>query len=180
MKGHRIRQVKKQSIFTFFLMLAFVAGAWGNVLAASFCPHLESARASCLDQPTEASVASNEMHDDMGVLQMDDMHKHMPAESTEKASPQKTVSTEEPDRDVSALESPAEACAHCFNHSQLPLISFALRETESAKRRTDLAAPQAMQVSFAAPLPSLILEPREHAPPGKTFPRHVLINVFRI
>jgi hypothetical protein len=116
------------------------------------------------------------MHDmDMGDMQMD-----MPAESTQEAAPQLVVSTAEPDRDVSAFELPLETCAHCLNHSQLPLSSFALRETESAERCADLTAPQAVQqVSFAT-LPSLPLEPREHAPPGEPSPRHILINVFRI
>lgn len=168
--------MKKRSIFTFFLMLAFVAGAWGNVLAAAFCPHLGSTRACCFKRASHSSPSSNEMHGmDMGDMQMD-----MPAASTEEAVPQQVLSTAELDRDVSALELPVETCAHCSNHSQLPLGSFALRETESAKRCADLTAPQAMQqVSFAT-LPSLILEPREHAPPGEPSPRHILINVFRI
>ena len=177
-----IIQVKKSSIFTFFLMLAFVAGASGNVLAAAFCPHLGSPRACCLKQASHSPPSSNEMYDrDMRDMQMGDMQLDMPAESTEEASPRQVVSTEvEPDRDGSALELPAETCAHCLNHSQLPLGSFALRETESAKRCADLTAPQVIQqVSFAT-LPSLILEPREHAPPGEPSPRHILINVFRI
>ena len=176
-----IIQVKKPSILTFFLMLAFVAGAWENVLAAAFCPHLGAPRACCLKRATHSSPPSNEMHDmDKSDLQMDDMQMDMPAESTEEASPQQVVSTEEPDRDVSALQLPAETCAHCLNHSQLPLGSFALRETESAKRCAGLTAPQVIpQVSFAT-LPNRILEPREHAPPGKPSPRHILINVFRI
>ena len=173
--------VKKPSIFTFFLMLAFVAGAWGNVLAAAFCPHLGSTRACCLKQATHSSPSLNEMHDrDMSDMQMD-MQADMPAESTEEASPRQVVLTEvEPDRDVSALELPAETCAHCLNHSQLPLGSFALRETESAKRCADLTAPRGKQQVSLATLPNLILEPREHAPPGEPSPRHILINVFRI
>lgn len=172
--------MQKRSIFTFSLMLALVAGAWGNVLAAAFCPHLGSGRVCCVKQTNHSSPSSHEMHDGMKDMQMGEMQMDPPSHSTREASPQQVISTEEPDSDVRALELPAETCAHCFNHSQLPLSSLEVREADSAKRSVAVTAPQARQQVSLAILPSLILEPREHAPPGELPLRYILINVFRI
>jgi hypothetical protein len=177
-------QIKKRVIFTSFLLLAFMTGAWGNVLAAAFCPHIGSLRACCLKHksPPSPSAETHEMHDmdmDMGEMQM-----AMSAESTEDSATQKPVeplAELEQDSQATVVDQPIETCSHCLSHSQLPLGSTTLRETESAKRGADLtAAPQVIgQVSLTA-LPSLIVDQREHSPPGSSSPRHILINVFRI
>ena len=182
--------MSKRAIFTFFLLLAFTAGASRNVLAAAFCPRIASVRACCLKHKSHPSQSyeTHDMHDmDMGEMadmQMGEMKMDMSAESSEEASTQKQIeplAEVEQDTEATAVDRPIETCSHCLSHSQLPLGSVTLRETESAKRSADLtAAPQVIeQVSLTA-LPSLIVDQREHAPPGSSSPRHILINIFRI
>ena len=177
--------MSKRAIFTSFLLLAFTAGAWGNVLAAAFCPHMGLVRACCLkpDSRLSPSAAIHDMrHMDMG--RMADMQMDMSEESTQEASTQKQtepLAEVEQTTGATVVDQPIKTCSHCLNHSQLPLGSVTLRETTSAKRCSDVtAAPQVIEQISRATLPSLILDPREHAPPGDPTPRHVLINVFRI
>ena len=183
------RQAKKRRILAFLLLLAVVAGAWGNVLAAAFCPRIASARACCLKHKSHPSQSpeTHDMHDmDMREtvdMQMGDMQMDMSAESTEEATTQKQIerlAEVEQSSEATAVDQPIETCAHCLSHSQLPLGSVTLRETESAKRSADVSAPQLVQIISFSALPSPTVNPREHAPPGDNSPRHVLINVFRI
>ena len=176
--------MSKRAVFTSFILLAFIAGAWGNVLAAAFCPRLGSTLSCCLkhsSHPSQSPETHDMHHMDMG--QMADMQMDMPAESTEEASTQKQsepLAEVNQDAGPTALGQPVETCSHCLSHSQLPLGSITLHETESAKQRADLTAPQLAQDTALVSLPRLIFDPREHAPPGDSSPRYLLINVFRI
>ncbi len=181
--------LKGRSLFAAFLLLAFIAGAWGNVLAAAFCPGMASVRACCLQHKSHPqSSETHDMHDmemgEMADMQMSEMKMDMSAESTEEASTQKQIEPlagVEQDTEAPAIEQPIETCSHCLSHSQLPLGSVTLRETEAAQRSADLiAAPQVIEQASLTALPSLIVDQREHAPPGSSSPRHILINVFRI
>ena len=73
-------------MLTSFLLLAFMAGAWGNVLAAAFCPRIGSAHECCLKHTTHQSSA-HEMHD----MDMGDMQMEMSAKSIEETSPQEQI-----------------------------------------------------------------------------------------
>jgi hypothetical protein len=174
--------MRKRVILASYLLSAFLAGAWGNVLAASFCPRVGLAHACCLkhySQPSQ-SQENHAIHDmDMG--QMADMPMEMPAEPTEATSAQQQS---EPLADFSAtataLDQRFETCAHCLNHSQFPLGSSTLRESESASRSTDATAPRLVTQAALAAMPGLIFDPRDHAPPGVSSSRYLLLNVFRI
>jgi hypothetical protein len=176
--------MSKRAIFTSFTLLVFMAGTWGNVLAAAFCPRLGSALSCCLKHdsyPSQSPETHDMHHMDMG--QMADMQMDMPAESKEEAwTQEQSQPSAEVDQNAgaSALGRPVETCSHCLSHSQLPLGSITLHETESGKRRAALTAPQLAQDTALVSLPRLIFDPREHAPPGDSSPRYLLINVFRI
>jgi hypothetical protein len=176
--------MSKRVILTSSILLAFLAGAWGNVLAASFCPRIGLAHACCLkhySHPSQSRENHAIHHMDMG--QMPDMPMEMPAEPTQETSPQQQP---EPLAQMDRIATTAawdpifETCSHCLNHSQLPFSTATLRETESTKRSTDAGAPRLVPGAPLATLPGLIFDPRDHAPPGALSPRHLLINVFRI
>jgi hypothetical protein len=120
---------------------------------------------------------------DMG--QMADMRMEMPAEPTDETSsqqaPEPLVGLDSDTAPTVAWDPLFEPCSHCLNHSRLPLGYTTLRETESAKRNTDTAAPRLVTQAALPVLPGLILDyPRDHAPPGVSSSRYLLINVFRI
>lgn len=83
---------------------------------------------------------------------------------------------------ASAFEQSVESCAHCMSHSGIPNApaSFVTAPDESRKAVDSL--PLAVS-SFLSPSLTKVKQygsPREHAPPGKSAPRHVLISVFLI
>jgi hypothetical protein len=79
-----------------------------------------------------------------------------------------------------ALDFPLDACAHCWSHSQPKLGAVAAAVLNPAKQVVETDAPL---TNVALALPSSLPVPITaswHGPPGNSFPRHVLINVFRI
>jgi hypothetical protein len=176
--------MSKRAVFTSFILLAFLAGTWGNVLAAAFCPRIGSTLSCCLkhnSHPSQSRETYGMHHMDMG--QMADMQMDMSAESPAENSTQEQrqpLAEVSQDAGPTTLGQPVDTCSHCLNHSQLPSGSVTVRETESAKRRATLTAPQLVQDAALVSLPRLIFDPREHAPPGDSSPRYLLINVFRI
>ena len=174
--------MRRRVILTSYLLLAFLAGAWGNVLAASFCPRVGLTHACCLKHhsKTTASPENHAIHH-MNMGQMADMPMEMAAEPTEETSPQQQpepLAELDSTARTAARDPICETCSHCLNHSELPLGTATLRETESAKRNTD--APRLRPQAPLATLPGLIFDPRGHAPPGAQSPGYLLINVFRI
>jgi hypothetical protein len=79
-----------------------------------------------------------------------------------------------------AIAFPTEPCGHCWMHSHPSSGTTVVVAVDPSKRLVETNAPPA---DFVVALPSTFsvpIIPLEHGPPGNTFPRHVLINVFRI
>jgi len=79
-----------------------------------------------------------------------------------------------------AFDLPDETCGHCWMHSQVPSGSATVVSVDPSKRITETDAPLtkcAVALPSALPVP---IKPSAHGPPGNSFPRHILINVFRI
>jgi hypothetical protein len=176
--------MNKRVIYTSCLLVAFAAVQCGNVLAAAFCPRAASARACCLrHNPHPSQSRENQSVHQMDMGQMADMQMEMPAEPAEETTPRKQSEplAEVDDNAVAiGLDQPLEPCSHCLNHSQLPLGSGTLRETEAAQWRADAIISELAPQTALVTLPGLIFDPRDHAPPGILSPRYLLINVFRI
>jgi len=77
-----------------------------------------------------------------------------------------------------AFDLPVEACTHCLSHSQsIPVPSAAV---DPSKRLVEAkASPANFRVALTSGFAVPIM-PSEHGPPGNSFPRHILIGVFRI
>ena len=137
---------------------------------AALCPHLQSGMASC-EAEASASKSGHEgmSHGDMG--HMGHMgHAEMKHEHASEAKP-----------DALALTQPVNPCRHCAVHSRKDQNTASLRETEAAKRSTDLYIP--LDSSRFAPVSVgavAVLTSRAHGPPGGSTRRHILINIFRI
>ena len=79
-----------------------------------------------------------------------------------------------------AFDLPIQTCGHCWMHSQPTSGPATVVAVDPSKR---LIAADAPLTNCAFALPSALpvsIKPSEHGPPGNSFPRYVLINVFRI
>ena len=170
MQARNIRQ-------PFLIALALLLGmsSLGHVFAAAFCPHMRG-HECCLVKTVSHQHVSGCTHEAMAMdgMKMDDM-----ATVDVSALTFPTVS----DSEVLAnrFERPVESCAHCLGHSGLPNapVSFVSVPDQSKKI-----------VSVALPVPAFLVPspitpaqsglPRQHAPPGTSASRHILIGVFLI
>src|SRR5438105_10613173 len=144
------------------LLLALLASAWGNVFAASLCPHMKQGHACCHARAARRPMSQQGMAD----MQMGDAQGEPAAERKAGAD---------------ALGLPAELCEHCMGHSQLPASPATLREAAQPGR--DEGVTPASSPTESVPVAAVFAPPpaaREHAPPAASAARHVLIGVFRI
>ena len=157
----------KRFLATTVITTALLFSQGGSLLVAALCPHLQSGMASC-EAEASASKGGHEgmSHGDMGHMG----HAEMKHEHGSRANP-----------DALALTQPVDPCQHCSVHSRKNQNTVSLRETEAAKRSTDLYIPlefsQIARLSVGA-VP--VLTSRAHGPPGDSTRRHILINIFRI
>ena len=134
---------------------------------AALCPHLQSGMASCETEASASKSGHEAMsHEDMGHMS----HAEMKHEQASQANP-----------DALAFTQPVDPCRHCAVHSRKNQNTASLRETEVAKRSTDLSIP----LEFSQIAPSSVgafpvVPSRAHGPPGDSTRRHILINIFRI
>jgi hypothetical protein len=174
----------RRPIFIVLLVIAFLLSAWSNVIAASNCPRYGSnglcSRKHIVSQPRADHQLS--CHHEMADMEMDDMRMETETSSdSNNDSSAQTYSAElSSSSDQVALDLPIEQCPHCWSHSQPTSGSASLVPTDSSKQSVVTNLPLA-NLSFASPSTSLnSITPSEHGPPGNSFPRHVLIGVFRI
>ena len=147
---------------TTVLASALLFSQGGNFLVAAFCPHLQSAMASCNTQLADPEMS----HEDMGHMEMDSK-EHEPASN--------------PNPYAAAVGEPIAPCSHCAIHSRTNTNALSLRETEAVKRSGDAGIPFAFsRVAPVSACPVAVLTSRAHGPPGDNIPRHILINIFRI
>ena len=177
--------MKTKTSAIILLLLAFLVSAWGNVIAASFCPTYLARNVSIKHpyQPTKGVEGSChfEMADiDMGDMQMDTGEE--PASHSEDMSLAEVQSsggaTESP-IEPRLLEARTEPCSHCWMHSQASSGS-AMAAAILPPQPPQSNAP-VTQTSLDIPfVPSTFVVRKEHGPPGNSSPRYILINVFRI
>lgn len=180
--------MRTRFLYSGILLFALLAGAWGNVLAAAFCPQMAQRHSCCLVQETPESGKS---HDAMGDIQMHDMHMgdvqmgDMQMGDVQMGDMQmgdmQMPQAMDQETETNVLARQDAGCEHCMSHCQLPTVPNTLREADQTRSGEHVAAPLALAdpVSLA---PSFVLRvhSRQHAPPGATPSRHVLFNTFRI
>ena len=80
------------------------------------------------------------------------------------------------------VDMPSDACTHCASHSGIqnaPVSSVSVPD-ESNKDLGSVLLPVSRFIPQPAMTRAQIGLPREHAPPGSSAPRHILISVFLI
>lgn len=152
----------KRLLLISVISLLFVSG-WSHVLAAALCPQMQ-VKASCPMQMRDHSPSS---HEAMGMGEMGDIQM-----------PETTVS----DGEAPAVDLPIGSCSHCFSKSNHPTSTVVTVYGVEQSRR-DIGAIVQQTIKAFSPLTSSFAPPitsRQHAPPGVSAPRHVLISVFLI
>ena len=149
----------KRLLLICVISLLCVSG-WGHVLAAAFCPNMQD-MPGCAMQSASTSTPTHEGHEGM---EMGDMQNRSSA----------------PEDNLGALERRLASC--CASRPEAPPAPVvASRAAQQSKEdfgailKPALKAIAALAPSFAPPVTS-----RQHAPPGATTPRHVLISVYLI
>ena len=139
--------------------LLFVSG-WSHVLASALCPDMQDMP----DCHMQAETVSTSRHEGHGGMEMGDMQMK-PTAIEGKAG---------------ALARPLVSC--CASRPEIPPApAVASRGAEQSKQdlgailKPALKAIEPLAPSFAPPVTS-----RQHAPPGDSTQRHVLISVFLI
>jgi hypothetical protein len=147
----------KRLLLICVISLLFVSG-WGHVLAAAFCPNMQD-MPGCAMQMGDAHASGHEGME-MGDMQMP------PAASAENKS--------------GALERPLVSC--CASRPEIPPAPVvASRGAEQSKQDSGVLL-KPVPKAIAPPAPSFApqVTSRQHAPPGASTPRHVLVSVFLI
>jgi hypothetical protein len=147
----------KRLLLISVISLLFVSG-WSHVLAAAFCPNMQD-MPGCHLQTESASTSSHEGHKEIGDKQM---------------TPSAVAS------EVNSLERPMTSC--CASQPALPPSSIIVSKgAEQPKKELGVVLQKTLKV-IAPPTPSFAppITSRQHAPPGISTQRHVLISVFLI
>lgn len=176
--------MKRQSLIVTFVLGALLLSAWGNVIAAGFCPRFALNRDCCpkpTPQPAKQAKHESSCHHEMSEMKMDDMEMDEDdAESnTDAQDSQQELASASLIQNL-ALDLPIEPCTHCVIHSQATSGTVSVLTIDPAKR---LVETDSLPANFAIDLPGGFVDmilPSEHGPPGPSAPRHVLINIFRI
>jgi hypothetical protein len=177
--------MRKRSLSIVFVVMALLFSAWGNVIAAGFCPSFALSRKCCLKRGVRQSKQvkhESSCHHEMAGMEMDDRQMQTEADSAPDTSAQNSQLelTSESSREEVALDLPIEPCAHCLSHSQPTSGTVSVVAIDPSKRLVETnSLPANFAIGLTAAFADLIV-PSEHGPPGPSSPRHVIINVFRI
>jgi hypothetical protein len=176
----------KRPIATAFLIFAFLYGAWGNIVAAAFCPRF-SDRSCCPKHSQHSTSPVEHQHQQTEVSpsdqsdEMDGCAESHPADSVSSDERETENLLEKPEDSEPFLINPPEEhlCLHCLTHSQPGPGRFSITSDES--RRGAEAAPAAL-IKPPLQLPSFAktFTSYDHGPPGQSQSLFVLNSVFRI
>jgi hypothetical protein len=184
--------MRKSGPAIFILVVAFIVNAWGNVIAAAFCPRYASNHDCCVRRfaaPPEANAEKPSCHHEMAGMNMDDemdgqtedvSAQSLMAPLADITSSFQTVAASETSEDESVFDVPIQPCPHCLSHSPQAPATANIGNLDSSKRTAESTATIAHFVVAFSSTPEDRQLPSEHGPPGNGFPRHVLINIFRI
>jgi hypothetical protein len=182
----------------------------GHVLAAAFCPRAlgheccfaKTARHTHSSSSSHENMAVHHMH--MDGMSMDSMNMEgmnmgdVPMDATsidrmgmndmeiDAATVDLSILFSPPafteQTVANKLDQPVESCVHCLGHSGIANapVSFVSGSNESGREIASVLSPVSKFLNRPAIAPAQIGLPEEHAPPGRSAPRHILISVFLI
>lgn len=181
-----VETMRQRSFPITVLIVAFVLSAWGNVIAAAFCPRYASNRDCCVKPVASPpkQVEKSSCHHEMAGTAMDDMQMESETSPDSRndpsAQPLRSAVASESSSNHVAFDLPIEQCPHCWSHSPSILVAAYLSAVDPSKQLIETNLPAADSRFALDSGSSISISPSEHSPPGISLPRHVLLNVFRI
>ncbi len=173
----------KRPIFITFVVVTLLLSAWGNVIAAAFCPRLALDRACCEKHAAHKAKPKpqSSCHHQMGEMEMADMQMEAddPAPAANPQSSVARLGLEVP-LDQFALHLPLTECDHCLSHSQTTSGTVSLVTIDPSNRLLGIDARPVNFGSNLTPALAVLNIATAHGPPGPSSPRYVLISVFRL
>jgi len=176
-------RTQMKRLFPTSLALLLAMSSLGHVFAAAFCPRVLGG-GCCFAKAPDLKHLSPTCHEDMAMpmgeaamdgMGTDDRSMHdMPATSSSSFT--------DDDALTSKFEQPFETCTHCLSHSGIlnaPLSSVSAADQSNKDFGSGLCPVCRFLVPSATTVSRRGL-PREHAPPGSSAPRYILISVFLI
>lgn len=168
------------------LALLLVIGSLGHVFAAAFCPRSLGGEC-CFENISKHAHGSSSSDQDMSEhcmpmdgMSMDDMAIDDTA-AVEESNPFTPPVVEE-EVLAGSFDRPVEACWHCMSHSGILNAPASAVTVQDESRKTVDSVPLPVSSFLMPSLTTVTMNgsPREHAPPGTSAPRHILISVFLI
>lgn len=149
----------KRLLLICVISLLFVSG-WSHVLATALCPDMQD-MSGCHMQTRDTSVSTHEGHQGM--------------EMGDKQMSSHVVASE-----ANSLERPMASC--CASRPALPPSSIMVSKGAEQPKKELGIVPQKTPKTIAPPTLSFAppVTSRQHAPPGGSTSRHVLVSVFLI
>ena len=184
-------------LFPTSLALLLVMGSLGHVFAAAFCPRMLGH--DCCLTTTASDPHRPRSHQHVHGMAMDPMAAEsmpmdadeMPGMTLDDADVSSSTlasdeiplaSTSEELAQANKVELPVDACTHCMSHSGIqnaPVSSVSVPD-QTNKNLGSVPLPVSRFLAQPAMTLAQIGLPREHAPPGSSAPRYILISVFLI
>jgi hypothetical protein len=192
-------------LFPTSLALLLMLISLGHVLAATLCPRALG-RECCFAKTSSHTHRSSSSHENMALhdmhmdgmsmegMNMDDMamdatstdHLAMNDMVIEAAAVDMSIPFSLPafteEAVANKFDQPVESCAHCLGHSSIVNVpvSFVSVLDQSGKEISSVLLPVSRFLIRPAIALAQIGLPREHAPPGTSAPRYILVSVFLI
>jgi hypothetical protein len=164
--------MSRRNFLIFLLTATFLISAWGNVIAAAFCPGYANDNGSVSKEvESDSQPESESCH-----------HETAQVESAGESTETENAQTQKPvDNGFAALlQIPNEPCGHCWTHSQPSSRASTVAALSSSPRSAEANPPPSL-FSVERPFSFIIaITPLDHGPPGNAGARYLLNNVFRI
>lgn len=156
-------------------LLALLVSGWGSMLAAALCPHLGAS------QP-QAVAAEDPPACHAKIEQTNEHHSGSPASEALHGTKIKLPPAPRLHGDNSpAFTQPAGSCTHCVSQNELPAMPAAsAQELTLQKRDAGRVVTQTTTIVSLNALFTAQFAPTQHAPPGLTNRKHILLSVFLI
>lgn len=156
-------------------LLALLVSGWGSMLAATLCPHAGTSQTQAVAEDHSACHAKIEKTKE----------HHSNSSGSEALHTAKTKLTPvlrlHGGNNTASFVQPAESCTHCVSQNELPATPAAsVQELALQKRDAGKAVEQTTTLVSPSMAFTAQFAPTQHAPPGLTNRKHILLGVFLI
>ena len=156
-------------------LLALLVSGWGSMLAATLCPHAGANQSQAVTEEHSDCHAKTE--------QAGEHHsgsRSSRSEATHDAKATPVTARRLHGENVAAFTTPSGTCTHCVGQNELPATPASVQELTLQKRDGSRVVEQTATIVSLPVVFTVQFTPTQHAPPGLTNRKHILLSVFLI